>query len=171
MSLTLDNISQDILVKVDEILEAGVDSPEAEALFAELDKLYGDRENKVLGYIHLIRQAAALNAQLRREAQAFYARAKTVENLGERLKGKLHSDMILHDENEIEAGFFNVRRQLSSPSVQLTIDPDRLPEKYQNVQVSANKVRLKDALKSGVVIDGVELKRKEHVRINFKRSA
>lgn len=171
MSLTLDNISNDILVKIDEIIEVGVDTPEAEALFAELDTMYADREAKVLGYIHIIRQAFALNAQLKREAQAFYARAKTVENLGERLKGKLHSDMIRHDENEVEAGFYSVRRQMSPPSVDVSIDPEKLPPKYQKVTVAPDKVHLKHALKAGVIIDGVELTRKEHVRINFKRGA
>lgn len=166
--MTLYEINAEIREKCDAITAVGVESAEAEQLFAELESLYTTREAKHEGYVHVIRNAEARAEALRGEAQAFLGRAHAARKLAERLKQQLLVAMQQQGEDVLDAGLFRVRRQVSTPAVDIHVEPEALPMEFQKVNVSVDKVALRKALQSGRPAAGAELVRGEHVRIRFK---
>ena len=166
--MTLYDISDEIQAKCNAITEAGVESPEAEELFAELDALYESREDKHESYIHLIRHCETMEKAMRNETRLFMNRARSMANLANRLKSRLMDDMKRHGEVTADAGKFTVRRQLSAIAVRLDVPPEQLPPQFQKVAVSADKSAIKDALQSGNHVDGAQLERGEHIRIRAR---
>ena len=167
--MTLYDISDEIQAKCNAITEVGVDAPEAEGLFAELDELYANREDKHESYVRLIRHCEAMDKAMKAESQLFLKRARGMKNLATRLKERLMDDMRRHGEDSTDAGLFTIRRQLSAIAVRLDIPPELLPPQFQKIQVSPNKTLLKKALEAGTPIEGAELQRGEHLRIRARK--
>ena len=168
--LTLFELTAEIDNLLDEIVDAEIarDTETLEALYAELDALYEARESKQIGYVHVVKNADAAAKACKAEANAFYARAKALENIGRRLKDTLQQDLIHHGEKSVTAGKFKIALQNGQPRVMLNIPPEELPADYQRVSIDADKNALKDALKNGTEIDGVALEPTEHIRIRVR---
>ena len=167
---TLFQLTDAILDIVDDIVDASIagDEEELNALYDELSTHYGKRAEKHEGYVHVIKNAEATAKACKAQAAAFYARAKALENLSRRLKDTLRADLEQHGETRTTAGNFKVARQNGQPRVVLSIEASELPTDYQRVTIEADKTALKDALKSGEVVDGVALEDTEHLRIRVK---
>ena len=166
-SLTLFEITDEIVYLIDEIVEAEIDG-DAElltTLYNELDSLYIERTAKHEGYVHVIKNSEATAQACKAEAARFTARAKALESLTHQLKENLRIDLHENGEKSVKAGEYKISRQNGTQRVVLTIEPSELPTDYQRVTIEANKTELKTALKNGTVIDGVELEDTEHVRI------
>ena len=165
--LTLFELTDAITDIVDELVDALIagDTEEVESLLDELDSLYGARAEKHEGYVHVIKNAETAAAACKAQANAFYARAKALENLSRRLKDTLLADLQQHGETRTRAGNFKIARQNGSPRVVVSIDAADLPVDFQRITIEADKTALKDALKHGETIDGVELESTEHIRI------
>lgn len=169
--LTLFELTPAIMDIVDDIVDAILagDTEDVETLFEALATHYGARAEKHEGYIHVIKNAETASAACKAEANAFYARAKALENLSRRLKETLRADLEQHGEKSTDAGNFRLARQNGTPRVIVSIDAADLPVDFQRVTIEADKMALKDALKNGNrAIDGVELEPTEHVRIRVK---
>lgn len=168
--LTLFELTDTISNLVDDIVDAQMagDTDEVDALFSELDNLYEARDAKHEGYVHVIKNADASAKNCQAEAELFSKRATALKNLSGRLKETLRADMEMHGENATTAGRFKIARQNGPARVVVLIDPTELPTDYQRVTVDPDKSALKDALKTGDVIEGVELEPTEHIRIRVK---
>ena len=169
--LTLFDLTDAITDIVDDLVDALIanDTEEVESLLDALDSLYGARSEKHEGYVHVIKNAETASAACKAEANAFYARAKALENLSRRLKETLLADLQQHGERRTTAGNFKIARQKNSqPSVIVSIDAADLPVDFQRLTIEAEKTALKDALKHGETIDGVSLETGEHLRIGVK---
>lgn len=168
--LTLFQLTDTISNIVDDIIDADIagDDEELKALFDELESLYGARSEKHEGYVHVIKNAEATAKACRAEAAAFAARGKALENLSKRLKDTLLADLHQHGETTARAGKFRIARQAGQPRVVVRVEASELPDDYQRVSIEADKTALKDALKHGEAIDGVELEDTEHIRIRVK---
>ena len=169
-SLTLFELTDEILATIDEIVDAEIErDPELlDTLYAELDGLYGARTEKHEGYVHVIKNAEAAVDACKAEAARFTARAQALHALSHRLKETLRMDLAEHGEKTAEAGKFKITRQNGTQRVVVSVDPAELPEGYQRVSIEADKTELKKALKHGEEISGVELESTEHVRIRVK---
>lgn len=168
--LTLFELTDAITDLVDDIVDAELtgDVDEQQALFDELDSLYDARTEKHEGYVHVIKNAEAAAAACKAEAEAFKKRATALGNLASRLKETLQADLEQHGEKSTTAGRFKIARQNGQPRVIVRIDASELPDDYQRRTIEPDKTALKDALKSGEVVDGVELEPTEHIRIRVK---
>ena len=168
--LTLFELTDTITALVDDIVDAHLagDEEELNALYDELESLYGARSEKHEGYVHVIKNAEATAKACRAEAAMFAARGKALENLAKRLKDTLLADLHQHGETQTTAGKFKLARQGGQPRVVIHVEAAALPQDYQRVTIEADKTALKDALKSGQEIDGVELEDTEHIRIRVK---
>lgn len=165
---TLYTLTADIQLKLNELEHVGVDTPEGEEIFDELEALFAHREAKHVAYIHVIRNAEAAAQALKAEAREFQARANSAEALAKQLKHRLMSDMAQHDEPSTEAGMFKLRRRLSPPAVHVLVPTEALPSEFHKVTVTPDKAALKAALAEGRNVEGAELKQGEHLRIQVK---
>ena len=165
--LTLFELTDTIMTIIDDIVEADLagDTEELDSLYDELDTHYIARSEKHEGYVHVIKNAEAAVDACKAEAASFTARAKALEALSRQLKENLRIDLEEHGEKTATAGKFKITRQNGTQRVVLSIEPSELPTDYQRVTIEANKTELKNALKNGTAIDGVELEDTEHVRI------
>lgn len=169
--LTLFELTDEIICLVDDIVDAIItgETVLVDTLIDELTNLYEVRDEKHESYVHVIKNAESAAESCRREANGFYARSKALNGLASRLKDRLMGDLQLHGETSTTAGKFKIARQKNSqPSVILNIDASALPTDYQRITIDADKDALKDALKNGAEVDGVELVTGEHVRIRVK---
>ena len=168
--LTLFELTAEIENLLDDIVDAEIarDTETLDVLYAELDALHQARESKLVGYVHVVKNADAAAKACKDQANAFYARSKALENITRRLKDTLQQDLIHHDETSTTAGKFKIARQNGHPRVIIEIPISELPEDYQRVEVTADKTALKDALKNGMDVDGVALEATEHIRIRVK---
>lgn len=168
--LTLFELTDAITDIVDDLVDALIagDTEEVDSLLDELDSLYERRSEKHEGYIHVIKNADSVAKACKEQANAFYARAKALENLSRRLKDTLLADLEQHGETRTDAGNFKIARQNGQPRVVVHVEASELPQDYQRVTIEADKTALKDALKHGEAIDGVALEPTEHIRIRVK---
>jgi len=169
--LTLFQLTAEIADIVDDIVDAMIcgDTETVDGLMETLASLYDARQAKHEGYVLVIKNAEAAAEACYQEANAFYARNKALKGLATRLKDTLIADLQQHGEKSTTAGKFKIARQKNSqPSVILNIEAEALPTDYQRITIEADKTALKDALKDGTEIDGVELRTGEHIRIRVK---
>lgn len=155
---------------VQDLIDAQIkgDTHEVEALIQELNNLYKARTEKHEAYVHVIKNAEATAHACKAEADAFIVRARALDNLSKRLKSILLADLHQHSEKTAPAGKFKIARQAGQPRVVVHVEVSQLPDDYQRITIEADKTALKDALKAGDVIDGVELEDTEHIRIRVR---
>ena len=128
----------------------------------KFDQLQIDRNDKIeniaLWYKNLQSEAQAYKA----EKDLFSEKQKRAENKAESLKKYLESAL---KGNKFDTVKVNVSYRKST-SINI-LDIDKLPEDYRKavITISADKVELAKALKSGVVIDGAELIENSNIQI------
>ena len=168
--LTLFQLTAEITDIVDDIIDAAIagDISQQHALYDELAALYDARSEKHEGYVHVIKNAEAAAEACQAEADRFLARARALVNLAKYLKETLWLDLYQHGEKRTEAGNFKIARQNGQKRVVVRIPAEELPADYQRITIQADKNALKDALKDGTEIDGVQLESTEHIRIRLK---
>lgn len=119
----------------------------------EMD-FHAKAENTVKMIRNFEGQAEMLDAEIKR----LQARKKTMENKAEILRASLKGSMEATGIDKIKSALFNI--SLSKPkagSVVINIPVEELPTEYQKVKIEADKTAIKNDLKEGVWIEGVEL--------------
>jgi len=83
-----------------------------------------------------------------------------IESRKDRLKQLLLEHMKKFDISKVETILGSIIKQKGQGSLEITIAPEMLPEEYQNVvtTISADKVKIKEAIKNGINIVGAKLK-------------
>lgn len=153
-------------------LIAEIDSAEAQdsaELVAELEatltELYPAIDAKRESYVHVVRSAEAQASALREESRRLAQRAHKMQTLAKRLKQVVHDDLGANGEVSAHAGIFRLRIAQSPPRVKLQVPPERLPRQFQKVSVSANTNAIRQALQDGQSVEGAELEKGTHLRI------
>jgi len=121
---------------------------------ALLEALDGEKEQKILGLGAWYKNLEAEAEAIRAEEVKLAARRKALTARSERVKSWMAS--FLDPGQKLADG----RCALSwrrSEQVLVTCLPDLLPIEYQRITVEARKTELKNALKSGKTVEGVEL--------------
>lgn len=127
---------------------------------AKLDGLQLELEDKLEGIGCWIKNLEAEAAAYKAEKDAFAARQKTAENKAASLK-KYLSDYLRG------CPFETLRVKISfrkSESLEVS-ESAVVPEEYLKHTVEVNKADLKKAVKSGLVLDGVQLVQKQNIQI------
>lgn len=150
------------LYEIDEQIMQCIDEDTGEILDLEkLNHLQMQQEQKVeslaLWYKNLLSDATALKA----EKETFAAREKSAKNRAESIKAYL-SDFLNGEKFETKKAKITFRKSKQVDIIdQSTIDDDYLI--YQEPR--PNKTKIKEALKSGAQLKGVQLVEKKNIQI------
>lgn len=148
---------------VNELIENGGNlTPELElALQITKDNFHSKSEN----YAYITKQFDAemdiIDAEIKRLQQAKKTREKAIE----RLKANIEMAMITFEVDKIETPLIKISFR-KSESVEVE-DVNTLPALYKVVKVSesADKLKIKDAIKSGEIIEGCSIKTNRNLQI------
>ena len=135
----------------------GVLSDEA---FAALESLEMQKSEKACSIAKVIKTIEAEADAMRDAEKRIAERRKTKENEAERLKNylSLYADGEKYSDPEISIGW--------RKSEQLIVDDGaQVPDEYIKTVVSVDKVALKQAVKSGLSLDGVRIAQKNNIAI------
>jgi hypothetical protein len=149
----------EIITQVDEL--QGELTPELEeALKINASQLQG----KSIAYLEFIGSREELNTRVDAEIKRLQALKKQNNNLISNLKNRLLEAVKMFGSFEVGLTKFGTRK---STSVQVA-DVNSLPKEYKVVKLSeqADKKAIKDALKSGEVIEGCEIVESLNLKIN-----
>lgn len=153
----------------DAIRLALADSPDGELTdddLAKLDGLTASFADKADVICKLVQEAGAAAAARQAEVDRLKAGIRAAENRAARLKDYLLRCMLASGQRKVRTDVFSVTVQASPPSVTCTVDPETLPNLYQRVRIEPDKQHaLQVWRQTGVVPDGFEIERGDHLRI------
>lgn len=157
---SLFDIDEDILRLISLEDEDVIDSETGEVLidvYAELDKLAMQREEKIINIARYIDDLDRDKVKLKEKIAQLTARARSKEKQSERLRAYLIDSMVKLGSKKIEDETVTVK--LNTTKVARIICEDELPRDYLNtvVEVKPDKKKILADLKSGKEIAGAEL--------------
>jgi len=122
-------------------------------------------QGKAIAYKEVIAIKEDFNARIDAEIKRLQAIKKTNNNLIGRLKDNLLTAVQLFGEFTVGTVTFGTRK---SSSVEVTINVNELPNLYKNSKVTetADRAKIKEALKAGTLIEGCRIK--ESINLNIK---
>lgn len=121
-----------------------------------VEGLNGEIEEKADGYAKLIKQLEYDAEACSKEAQRFTEKKKHLENKVKRLKESLKNAMELTGKTKFKTNLFSFNVQKNPPTVAVDADLKDIPEEYLRwADPVVDKTKIKEALKSGVVLDGI----------------
>ena len=157
------NIQSEYQQLVNQLIEnQGEITPELElALQINKDNFHSKSEN--YGYItkQFDGEMDIIDNEIKRLQQAKKSREKTIE----RLKATIELAMLTFDIDKIETPLIKISFR-KSESVEVT-DVNELPNEFKVIKLteSADKLKIKDALKSGMFISGCSIKTNRNLQI------
>ncbi len=121
-------------------------------------------QSKSIAYLEVIKTKEARNTLIDNEIKRLQAMKKTNNNITTRLKDNLLNAVKMFGAFEVGLNKFGTRK---SQAVQVE-DVNSLPQEFKTIKIteSANKKKLKDAIKRGESIKGVELVDNLSLKIN-----
>jgi hypothetical protein len=157
------NIQHEYQLLVNELIENGGElTPEIElALQINKDNFHSKSEN----YAYITKQFDGemdiIDNEIKRLQQAKKSREKTIQ----RLKDTIELAMLTFDVNKIETPLIKISFR-NSESVEVS-DVNDLPNEFKTIKLTetADKFKIKDALKSGMFISGCSIKSNRNLQI------
>ena len=124
-----------------------------------------DEEEKIISCARVYRQILSDAQACREEEKRLSERKKRLENSAEKLKELMFDGMKIADVKKIHRPEFDISIKKNPPSLQ--IDPNaQIPIEYYKTQDPIlDKVLLKEDVKSGLFIEGVQLVQVERLEI------
>ena len=130
-----------------------------------LDSIEDAIENKAENIAKLVRNLESDVSAYKEEEDRLKTKRQATENKVKWLKTYLEDNMKLTGKTKFKSGMFNFSIQKNPVSVNIT-NENILPEDYLIPQPpKVDKTSLKEALKNGIEVPGVELKQTEGLRI------
>lgn len=155
---------------ISEAFERAIDPETGELIdeeaWARLEDLQMDREQKLENVALWIKDLNAEAAAIKAEEDALKRRRQSTEKKADSLKGYLAS--ALGGSEKFKTARVAISWRKSETAELLDgVDPVSLPLEYQRVKVSveADKAKLKEALKAGKTVEGVELVERQNIQI------
>ncbi len=133
-----------------------------------MEAIEGDFEDKATGYAKVITQLKAEAEAVKKEADRLAARKKALEANANRIRDNLQAAMVAVGKPKFKTDLFSFNIQKNPPSVVMdTEDLFAIPQEYIVIpDPEINKAAIKEALKSGIVLEGVaHLEQGETLRI------
>lgn len=137
-------------------------TPEQRSAMAEyLDELAGQESSKVDGFAQFLRLETARADALMDESKRLAARAKTVKNRIDYLRGRYASIMLEHGVKKIQGNVYAISLS-KSERVEVPHDVDDLPPEFIRVKVEetreVDKSGIKAAIAAGREVPGCAVK-------------
>ena len=132
---------------------------------ADLIDLQGDLANKLTSYGYVVKNLTSELDSVDNEIKRLTAIKKAKASHIELLKSRMLTVMIDNGMDKIANPIMPIRLQNSPASVHICTNPESLPGEFVKIKYDTDKTALVKALKSGMVIDGVELVQSKHIRI------
>ena len=121
-----------------------------------------DYENKVEGYIKVIKSLEADIEARKNEKKRLDGLNKSDQSKIDNLKGALATSMAETGQDRIDTTLFKVGFRKSEAVV---VDEDKLPKKYQIVSYKPDKKTIKELLNSGATIRGAHIEERRNLSI------
>lgn len=138
---------------------------ERAALINALDEAAGDFRDKAENVAKYIRNCAADAEAIRAEEAKLAAKRQALARKAENLTGYLEAMMVMTGQRELKAGIFSLRFQRNPPSITV-IDEAAVPREYFiQPPATLSKQAIKDAIKAGATVPGVEIIQQERLVI------
>lgn len=139
------------------------DDEEFSALLKELAETEGGLMEKAEMYYRIIADAAAKSEGLKKESKKLRNRAERYDGIIERLRAAILFVMKQNDMVKLPTSLGTWSRRKNAAKVEIAYT-DMIPEEYvRTVNIEYDKKKLKEALESGIEIDGVALINSEGV--------
>lgn len=125
----------------------GVISDEMEERF---DELLDMEEEKTEGYIRVIRDLEATASAVKEEEDRLKKRRRALERSADELKDRLCEAMEIRGQEVRETDLGKVRvQEASRRSLNVQVDAEALPDRFQRVSVKPDKREIRAALEDG----------------------
>lgn len=149
-----------------EILSVDADDPDARAaLVAALDEAQGDFTEKAEAIVKFIRNCEGDILALLAEEKRLAEKRRVLENKVKNLTAYIEAMMMITGQRAIKAGIFDLKFRQNQPSISI-IDLAAVPREYFiAAEPELSKQAIKDAIKAGVTVPGVEIIRNERLVI------
>ena len=131
-------------------------------LFSEFEKLAEQKEKKILNIAAMYKNIIADAQKIKLEKLKLARRQKVCENKAESLKRYVRS-FISEKEKYSDARVSVSWRK--SHQVNVYCEADILPEEFQNIKITADKKKIKDAIDSGIHINHCNIKENNNLQI------
>lgn len=128
------------------------------------DNLNVEIEEKCDNYAKMIRNLEADVEAFKNQEKIFNEKKKTAENKVKWLKKNLQASMELQGRKKVKTDLFSFNIQKNAPSLEITSE-NNIDDSYYIVERKLDKRALLDDIKEGLIVDGVELKQTESLRI------
>ena len=155
---------------ISEAFEQAIDPETGELIneeaWARLEALQMDREQKLEGIALWVKDLNAEAAAIKAEEDALKRRRQSTEKKADSLRGYL--SYALNGAEKFKTSKVAISWRRSETAELLDgVDPVSLPLEYQRVKVAVepDKTKLKEALKAGKTIEGVELVERQNIQI------
>lgn len=129
-----------------------------------LKDVKGEIEDKAENIAKIVKTLDAEAKALKEEEKRLSDRRKSLENRSKGLKTYLQTSLEAVNLKQVKTQLFTVAIQKNTPSVNI-VDEKKIPDNYFVTTKEVLKDLIKKDLKDGKVIDGVELKQSESLRI------
>ena len=128
------------------------------------DNLNVKIEEKCDNYAKMIRNLEADVEAFKNQEKIFNEKRKSAENKVKWLKQNLQASMELQDRKKVKTDLFSFNIQKNAPSLEIK-DEKNIDDSYYVIERKLNKRELLNDIKEGLIVDGVELKQTESLRI------
>jgi hypothetical protein len=163
MKKTIYQIEQNYLQIVNQLIDnEGELSPELET---ELQITQDQLQNKAVNYCMVIKQIDSDIEQIENEVKRLNQLKKVQQNVIDRLKSALTQAMKIFEVDEIKTPLIKINFR-KSESVEVD-DVNALPNDFKTIKVTetADKVKIKEVLKSGGSIEGCRIITNQNIQI------
>lgn len=121
-------------------------------------------EEKCDNYAKMIRNLEADVEAFKNQEKIFNEKRKSAENKVKWLKQNLQASMELQGKKKVKTDLFSFNIQKNAPSLEIK-DEKNIDDSYYIIERKLNKRALLGDIKEGLIVDGVELKQSESLRI------
>lgn len=121
-------------------------------------------EEKCDNYAKMIKNLEADVEAFKNQEKIFNEKRKSAENKVKWLKQNLQASMELQGRKKVKTDLFSFNIQKNAPSLEIR-DENNIDDSYYRIERILNKRELLNDIKEGLIVDGVELKQTESLRI------
>lgn len=121
-------------------------------------------EEKCDNYAKMIKNLEADVEAFKNQEKKFNEKRKSAENKVKWLKQNLQASMELQGRKKVKTDLFSFNIQKNAPSLEIR-DENNIDDSYYVIERKLNKRELLNDIKEGLIVDGVEIKQTESLRI------
>lgn len=129
-----------------------------------LESIEFDFEAKAENIAKLMAELTGNAESLKKEEERLYQRRKAIENNANTLKRYLETEMMNTGKTKFKTDLFSFGIQKNPPSLDISTE-ENIPDKYYVIERKLQRAELLKDIKTGVEVEGVELKQTEGLRI------